>query len=1069
VDAGTRAPVAGAQVFIPGTVIGTVTSELGTYRLTGVPSGSVTVMVRLIGYKEASQQVEIAAGQAAALDLQLEQTALRLQDIVVTGLVAETPRVKLPFTVERLDTEDLPVTAPNVSALLSGKAPGVTVLQPNGQPGEQASIILRAPTSIDGSGRTQAPLIVVDGVIQSDNATLADISSLDVDHFEIVKGAAAASLYGSRAQNGVIQITTKRGTALAANTFQVVLRGAYGQNSLAGSIAFGEEHPYVMNESGTKFIDTNGNELDYGQFLRDGNGGPVLNGGGTGATAFRDGVFPGQLHDQIGRFFDPGETYSLYSAVTGRFAESSFRASFERFKEEGVVDCGSDCRNPVALENFGDDFAVRDDGYRRHNGRLNLDTQLGGFDFAASGFYSNSIQDDRAVDSQSFFRLIFMPPFVDLTEPDEDGRPRFRPDPLFLNPNPLYTLAVVESEERRSRVMGSLDAAWSPVPWLSIEANASYDRTSFDSFELHDKDEVSFDGTQTGGSLNVSNFSDEAINASLSLGATRSFLDGDLVLRGKARYLVEDQSFESNGVRGDDFAVEGVPTFGAIAGDQEGRRAIEGIRAQGYFGIAGLDYKGRYIFDGLLRRDGSSLFGPEEQWHTYFRGSAAWRVAQEDWWAVDWVDELKLRFSYGTAGGRPRFSAQYETYGISGGRIFPINLGNQALKPEFSTEREAGMNLVLFENLGIDYSYAWQNTDDQLLLVPQPSFVGFSAQWQNAGEIKANTHEVGVRWAAIDDSDVGLNFRLSWDRTRHVISRLNLEFTGSAFLVAEGEPLGSLWGNRWARTCDDVAGAAGLFSSAGFDCGHFQVNDDGYMVFVGEGNSFEDGITKDLWGSRGEVAGTRFDWGMPVHTKAQSPACLRKHPDDAGVGERCALTDFLPLGNTTPDWNGSFAADLRYRGLKLNVLLDAAVGFEILNSARQIRLRDGHHTEGDQGGKPEGFKKPLDYFERLYNANQENPHFIEDGSWLKVREVSLGYTLPETWLRRAFKGHVDRVTVGVIGRNLFTFTGYSGYDPEVGRLGTFGGYDVGAASIVRWDSANYPNFRTITASLEVVF
>jgi hypothetical protein len=610
--------------------------------------------------------------------------------------------------------------------------------------------------------------------------------------------------------------------------------------------------------------------------------------------------------------------------------------------------------------------------------------------------------------------------------------------------------------------MGSLDASWSPVPWLRVEANASYDRTNFDEFDLRPKIWKDASGRPTGGQLEMSNFVDEAINASLTLAASRSFLDGDLTLRAKARYLVEDQEFELNGAEGHNFSVEGVPTFGAIEGDQEGRRTIEGIEAQGYFGIASLDYKGRYILDGLVRRDGSSLFGPEERWHTYFRGSAAWRVAQEEWWRVGWIDELKLRFSYGTAGGRPRFSAQYETYGIGSGQIFPINLGNRKLKPEFSTEREAGVNLVLFDKLEIDYTYAWQNTDDQLLEVPQPAFLGFAWQWKNAGEISARTHELSVQWAAIDDSDVGLNFRLNWDRTRNEITRLDIPpFNNSGFWVTEGEPLGSLWGTRWATTCADVAGAAGLYSPEGFDCGQFQVNDEGLMVFVGQGNTYQDGIAESLWGTAGEVAGTGFAWGIPIETWAQNPACLREHPEDAGVGEHCALTPFLPLGNTTPDWNASFATDFRYGGLALNVLLDAAVGFDLQNTTRQRGS-----WESDSAGKPDDLKKPLDYYSRLYNVAKFNTRFLEDVSWLKVREVSIGYTLPEAWLRSVFKDRVDRITLSVIGRNMFTFTGYTGYDPEVG----FAYSGVGSAAIDRWDTPNlYPNYRTITASLEVVF
>ncbi len=906
---------------------------------------------------------------------------------------------------------------------------------------------------------------MIDGVIQSESATLADIGTLDVDHVEIVKGAAGASLYGSRAQNGVIQITTKRGTGLAANSYEVTLRGEYGINSLAGSFDLGENHSYVMNESGTKFIDSNGNEVDFAELNRNGNGGAVPN-GETEATTFKDGVFPGTVHDQVDRFYDPGETYSLYAAVTGRFGESSFRVSFEDFKEQGVVDCGSECRNPIALENFGDDFAVRDNGYRRRNARVNVDGRRGQFDIAASGFYSNSVQDDRADGLATLRGATTASPFIDLAEPDEDGLPRIDPDPLNpLYSNPLHELAVFESEEQRSRVMGSLDMSWSPRSWLRVEANASYDRTDFDSFEWVPKNAKITASEVDPGWLETANFSDEAINASLSPSASESFLDGGLTFRGRVRYLFEEQEFDWNRVTGTSFAVEGVPTFGAIDGPEEGENEHRDIKAQGYFGIGSLDYKGRYILDGLIRRDGSSLFGPDERWHTYFRGSAAWRVAQEDWWRVSWVDELKLRFSYGTAGGRPQFYAQYETYGVEAGRIFPVDLGNKALKPEVTTEREAGVNLVLFENLGLDYTYAWATTEDQILQVTQPSFRGYNRQWENIGTIESNTHELALRWAAIDRPDVALSLRLNWDRTRNEITRLVVHpfrLTG-IFLIAEGESLGNMSFTRAARTCDDVATWAGLFSSAGFDCGQFQVNDDGYMVFVGKGNSFEDGIAKGLWGTTGEVGGTRFDWGMPIPTQAQDATCLREFTGDAGIGEQCPLLPFLPLGSTTPDWNGALATDFRYRGLTLSLLLDAAVGFEVYHAERWRAMAAGTAAEMDQAGKPEGHKKPLDYYNELRRLDS---HFIEDGSWLKVREIALGYTLPEAWLRSVFKERVDRITLSVIGRNLFTFTDYGGYDPEVG----FTGGALGSASLSRFGGwGEYPNFRTVSASLQVVF
>ncbi len=1035
-DAETARPIAGAQVFIPGTVVGTLSDAAGEYGLEGVPIGEVTVTVRLIGYKEATSTVTVAAGRVATVDFELRQTPLRLQDVVVTGVAAETPRLRLPFKIERLDPQDLPVPASDPASLIAGKAPGVAVVSGTGQPGTAASILLRGPTSIDASGRTQTPLIVIDGVIQSESATLADINTLDIDHIEIAKGAAAASLYGSRAQSGVIQITTKRGTQLSANAIQTLVRGEYGASSLPRRRQPPSRfHPYKMNESRTSFVNADGEPIAYSE-------GVVLD--GTDFTAFRDKPWPGPTFDNVARFFDPDAWWSGYGAVTGRHDRASFRVSFESFGNRGNVEGQR--------------------GFRRHTGRLNLDIlDERGFDFGASAFYSTSWQDDLAEGDLDL--LDHFPPVVDLGRREDPltGEPCsggsgcsyvIRPDPLSVFFNPLYVIEETEIENGRGRIMGSVDLAWSPVPWLSAAAIASYDRTDFERVE-HTPKGFGPPEAESDGSLAKRNFWEEAINASLSASLYRTFLDGDLTARAQLRYLAERQDFDMNGVSGVRFSVDGVPNFGAVEGPQRAENEVRTIKAEGYFATAGLDYRGRYILDGLVRRDGSSLFGPEKRWHTYARGSAAWRISQEDWWTLEWWDELKLRFSYGTAGGRPNFFAHYETYAVSFGFISsPEIFGNAALKPERSAEREAGIDLVLFGELALDLTHAWTTTDDQILLVPQPAPTGFTARWLNAGQLRSNTWEASARWSAIDRPDLGLAFRLNWDRTRHEVTRLDLPpFTqADFFVVAEGEPLGSFWGTKFAANCNEVARAAGFMSRQGFPCEAFQVNDDGFMVYVGEGNRFTDGIANGLWGTSAQIAGTTFDWGIPIETRAQSRFCLREHPEDAGVGDRCPLISTVPLGNSTPDWNAAFATEFRYRGLRLYALLDASVGHEVGEVRFFATTRDI-----DEGDKPQELRKPIAYYRGLNR--------VEDASYVKLRELSLAYALPRSVLDRVLEGALDRVTLQLIGRNLVTWTGYSGYDPEVG----FEGGELGSAGLTRLDARQYPSPRTLTFSVQAVF
>jgi TonB-linked SusC/RagA family outer membrane protein len=988
--------------------------------------------------------------------------------------------------VERLSAQDLPVPAADASSLLAGKAAGVSVISASGQPGQAASITLRGPTSINTSGRSMSPLIVIDGVIQAEGASLSDVGALDIDHVEIVKGAAAASLYGSRAQNGVIEITTKRGTGLQTNSLNITGRGEYGFGQLVGDVGLVRSHPYEMNASGTKFIDTEGSEVDFRDLNRPGFGSARLynqiNPGEQPSpqTAFANQAFPGELFDHMDTFFDPGETMDIYGAVTGRFGESSFRVSVNQFRESGVVSC-SVCIDNLATLNADrvaqglsafDVGLPNDEGYERQNVRLNVDTRFGDLDIAASGFYSRSDQDDKAVSTGAFSRLTFMSPAIDLTQIDPtDGYPEIGADPQSIEENPLYLLATNDSRDERTRTMGSVDLNFSPaaIDWLTLEANASFDRTDFSDYTIRPKNERSLGGGGvgdfTGGSLREFNSTNEAVNASVTLGASRTFMDGDLTVRGKARYLIEDQSYQSNGVFGSRFSVQDVPNFGAIIGETSGNNFTSAIKSEGLFGIASADYRGRYIIDGLVRRDGSSLFGPDERWQTYYRGSLAWRISQEDFWNIDAIDEFKLRFSLGTAGGRPNFYAQYETFGVSAGAIFPINLGNRALKPEFTSEKEAGMNFVFFDNLGLDLTYAWQTTDQQLLQVPQPAFVGFSSQWQNAGEISAQTYEISMRYAPIDTEEMGLQFRLNWDRTRQEITRLDVPaYRQGTFFVSEGRPLGEMWGHVLATTCADLE-PVGLAAS---DCNaNFQVNDDGILVWTG-GADYTEGFSKRLWGTDGTVPTTdggenTYLWGIPIKVLDYSPACVAKNPGN--YMEKCQLTDVLPFGNTTPDFNASFATNFRYHGLSVNALLETSQGQSIYNGTAQWALRELRGEDTDQTGKPLEHNKPVGYASAVYSVNADNSWFREDGDWLKVRELSLGYTLPESLTSSVFGDVFDRVTLNAIGRNLFTFTAYRGYDPEVGRDGG----EVGSATLNRYDSFGYPNFRTFTFSAELVF
>ena len=423
-------------------------------------------------------------------------------------------------------------------------------------------------------------------------------------------------------------------------------------------------------------------------------------------------------------------------------------------------------------------------------------------------------------------------------------------------------------------------------------------------------------------------------------------------------------------------------------------------------------------------------------------------MAQESWWPLSQVNEFKLRWSLGTAGRRPGFSAQYETYSVGGGTITPVTLGNKDLKPQRSTENEFGLDMVLFNIASVGVTYANTISEDQLLSVPLPKAGGFSSQWQNAGTLESNTWETYLEVPIINNDEIGWDLRFNVDRTRMEITQLDRPaYRSNYFYFRDGEVFGAFYGAKWATTCDDLP--------SGVPCDQFQVNDDGLLVWTGSAG-YTDGIASDLWGteSDGQTGDDVFQWGMPIRMFGE---CSTRRQGDPGC------KDFLYLGNSTPDLNLSFVNSLRWRGLSLYALFDGEFGADIYNQTRQWAYRENRSGDQDQFGKPGGMKKPVAYYQRLYNTNAMNAWFVEEGTFVKLRELSLRYSLNPDWLDTIFRGRVTGAEVNLIGRNLLTWTDYTGYDPEVGN--SSGGSDA----IGRIDVYQYPNYRTLTASLQLVF
>jgi TonB-linked SusC/RagA family outer membrane protein len=1030
VDATDMRPLAGVQVHFPVGGRGSLTDAQGRFVILNVPVGRHELRAQRLGYLTGSQTVEVAAGQSAVANIALESRAITMEAVVVTGVAAETPQSQLAFSVPRLnvaETQRVPV--PSAATLVQGRVPGAKVVQGSGLPGSEPSLQFRGATSIMG---TQEPLIVVDGVITAGG--IADLNPQDIESMELVKGAAAAALYGSRAQAGVLQITTRTGSRMNEGRHQFTVRTSFEANDIERTLGFNNSHPFRLNADRTAFVNRQGQPIVLpsagGAFAFDDG-----RAGTTGERAFADKPFPGQTYDPMRQFFDPGNRVTTNLSLAGNRGGTQYFLSAAGIREEGAVQL-----NPPMTQ---------------RNVRLNVTQPIGeNFRLAVTSFFSD--RERFLIEEQGGFlrQLTFVSAAADLLKPDpnEPGGISAVGDPIRIanvGPNPVNRLINTRDQENRVRVMGGFDATYNPLDWLTLEGNFSYDRidTNRNYFQRPGLGNVS--GPPTVGVMRQYDDLREEMNGSVTAGSTRQF--GDLTLRSRARWLMERADESGFLAGGQGLPIDEVPRLGIITGAPTIDSYQRSIRSEGVFLVNQFAFRDKYVGDVLVRRDGSSLFGADQRWQNYWRLSGAWRMAQEPWFPVRWINEFKPRYSIGTSGGRPGFAAQYQTFAIERGQVIPRTLGNRDLRPELATEQEFGLDVIIAERFQIEANYVDTKIEDQLLLVPLPSVFGYDAQWQNAGTVESKTWELGLSTALVERPGMVWTARLNLDRTQSTITELNtppFEITNTAIagssrarmMVREGERLGSFYGFKFLSSCADLP--------AGMPCSQFDVNDYGHLVWVGEGNTWRDGFAKDLWGTTGRLGGETLRWGHPIRPGTSSPLAFTK------------------LGDSQPSLNASLLQDLTWRNFGLTFLLDSEWGAQVYNMTRQWQCRDALCRQADMRDVAPEEKKPVTYFGALQAANLANDFWVEDSDYVKVRELSLRYTLRGNQMPAALRNttRLSEATINLTGRNLKTWTNYLGFDPEVGRA-TFGG----SAVMGRVDEWFYPNFRSFGIDVQLVF
>ncbi|HEV8355436.1 MAG TPA: SusC/RagA family TonB-linked outer membrane protein [Gemmatimonadales bacterium] len=1041
-------PIPAARVGILNTNFGTTANVSGVYTLTisgaSARGQAAQLTARALGHRPKTVTIKVNPG-TQTMDFQLVADPLRLEEIVTTGTAVATQTNRLTFAVGKVTEEQLQL-APGTSALgaLQGKVAGVSVFAANGMPGTAPDIKLRGATSITGS---QSPLIVVDGTITPLNS-LADIASEDIERVELVKGAAGSSLYGSNGANGVIQVFTRRGSRIPEGKIQITARTEVGQSKITRFPEVTKHHPYLLNADGSFYrkFERGLNPLDSVRVERencdDALDAPQLPGGVCPAKVnIQDQAYPSDA-DAFNLVYKPGMFTTQYISVGQNRGRSNYHVSFENTQNPGAV---------VELK-----------GQRRQNFRMNLDQVLSDrFDMSFSAFYGrNKVQEPSAGgDNGPFFSLAFLEPHVNPTaccNPDGSPYRAFVQDKRSNAANPLYDLFNVDRERERNRFSGGSRLRWRPLSWLSTEGNFNFDQVS-DRFIFTEPLKYWSASSKTGfrpGNYQRASSNNRHFNTGINATGTwlvhGSGLTNNLGITIKGAYSYEDVVHDSILAVAQEFITE-VPEFAGTRPESQRsgsvdtqERTVEG------FGVGTLDFNGKVILDGLVRRDESSLFGPDARTRWYYRASGSLRVPQLLGWTRG-PQELRLRASYGTAGLRPNFFAQYEVLTPSGGTFIKAQLGNRLLRPAHSGEFEVGANLELWNGrFTLEYNYSDKKTRDEIVQAPVPATTGFASQWQNVGALQSRTHEAVLGAQLVNTRDLSLQLTVTGDRVREYMIDWPLpqDIFGSTgnwanYTYAAGVRLGTMTGDRWVHNLEqlylDPAKKAASGAGQAFDPANYSVNADGYLV-------------------RTSTRGTPDE--RPIKLLACRDAQL--NPIEC-TGNAVPGTSFF-LGVASPDFRVGFTPTLSYKRFTISGLLDWNQGGQLANATAHWATQDCADIRCDQSGKPadqriaEGF-----YRTGLYDGAFANEAYVESATFLKIREVSVNYTFNRGELSKVGLGrYLNEIRVGAIGRNLKTWTSYRGVDPEVAPSAD----DVFKG---RSDWFQYPPFRTLTAFIEIAF
>lgn len=999
----TGAPLPGASVKIAGTGTGSVTNNDGNYSL-NVPEGTYTVEVTFVGYgKSETKDVKVVANKIATVNVSLTGGSL-LKEVTVsygkqrardiTGSIAELSAAPL---------KDMPVI--QFAQALEGKIAGVSVEQSSGQPGRGIDFRIRGAASFFTDNQ---PLFVIDGMPIT--GSINNINPDEIESFSVLKDASATALYGSRASNGVILITTRHAKPGTGST--VEFNANYGVQSIPGN-----KVPKVMNAE------------QFAEYMRE---------------RAQDGLLYEKNYaiaaDYKAAYLDRDP--SSYGEGTNWYKLLTRTAPIQNY--DVTIQSATEKSSSTAIVSYSDQQGVLiNTGTRLFSARINKDVSVAngklkvGFNLAPSYRldHNNRLTTDGV--GGLFERIFEASPLISPFNADGSYQRVVNSPGMVAYVNPLAQFNLTNDDYKTTRILGNGYLNYELLNGLLLKVNVGVDKGGESRNYYQSGVVTSTANNPTGTSSSVDNGS---YTAEGYLNYTKT-IHHDHHLQLLGGYSVQKYSSTSNTLTGLGFPNDDIPYLTA-ATSVTGNSSYTAYSLLSVIGRINYDYKGKYLLQGAFRNDGSSRFGANSRYGSFPSVSAGWVVSDEKFMGhFKDVDLFKIRASYGVTGNN-FFSSNYVAQSTTSNYYYDYNntitqgttlsnLGNANLQWERSLQLDLGFDLSLLKNrISLTYDYYHKISDHLIQARPLPTSSGYTTVYDNVGKLAFWGHEITINTVNINNRDFKWNssFNISFDRNiiKSLVSpgyiRRNNTVTSDYFRQQVGHHLGEFYG------------------------------------FVYEG----------LYKDAADLANSPKYLATATSPKGSSDIGTIKVKDINGDGVIDDVNDRTFIGDPTPTFTGGFTNNFIYKRFDLNIHTSFSVGGQILNAAKWAYQTNMDGSRVPLAAALDHWRSVDNPGSGIYPRTETgttaigrevNSQWIENGSYFAIKNISLGYTLP-------FRNNIAFKSLRIYAsvQQAFVFTGYSGMNPEINLTGQDATQGIGI------DENAYPIPRTfslgVSASLK---